>query len=192
MLGERRIRDGFPEYQRSEEETELVERAVRSESVVYEFATCDLAQHHFAPPVLSRLANLGVIDTHTKLKLLMAFQEGLSNAIEHGNLELQSAWKEEFDAEGNDMFKATKKQRLADPAYGGRIVCIESELKSGMLRITIKDQGKGFANAGLRPKYRELAPSETLHGRGLMLMNGALDEVHHNSVGNELTLIKYL
>jgi sigma-B regulation protein RsbU (phosphoserine phosphatase) len=110
--------------------------------------------------------------------------EMVTNAVEHGNLGISAAEKEEALADGR--FAGLLASRLAEPANAAKRVWIESRLADGELRVTVRDEGAGF-------DWRALAaavPGATLAGRGVLLARVHFDEVHWSERGNEVILVK--
>jgi anti-sigma regulatory factor (Ser/Thr protein kinase) len=124
------------------------------------------------------------------LKLRVAIQEALLNAVEHGNLELKSTWKEEFMPDGSDKFSFVRHERMQDPKYADRTVCLTSWFNRDTLEIVVKDEGKGFMHADKRPKVN--VDNVSCFGRGMTLIRNAVDEVKYSDGGSEITLIKRL
>lgn len=110
--------------------------------------------------------------------------EMITNAVEHGNLAISAAEKEQALLEGR--FAGLVASRLAVPANAAKRVWIESRAGDGELRVTVRDEGPGF-------DWRALAaaePGATLAGRGVLLARFHFDEVIWNERGNEVTLVK--
>ena len=96
------------------------------------------------------------------MSICIAAHEAVMNALEHGN------------------------QRDA-----GKHIRADWTIETDRVELSIEDEGDGF-----RP---EDVPDPTLPenrlnvcGRGLCLIRGAVDEVHHNPKGNKITMVKYL
>ncbi len=164
---------------------------LESESTVLNIPVSELAKMNYSVGLVEKLARAGTIDRTLKLRLQLAIQEAIANSLEHGSLELQSSWKDEFDDEGRDKFSLIKTQRLADPHYGARKIRIATNYKNCRLEISIRDEGKGFG-------LRENAPLDTdgrpvrCYGRGLAIITGTMDEVSFGHQGAEIVMVKYL
>jgi len=164
---------------------------LKSQSLYFEFSSAELARCRIQLPLIDKLWRLGIIEHALKMRLELAFGEALINALDHGNLELKSEWREEIDAQGIDRFSLMKQQRLTDSKYAKRKVFLEVHYTNGWLTIKIKDQGKGF----LRGKKELVAKSsDDLHcyGRGISIMNSLMDEIRFKAHGTELTMKKQL
>lgn len=90
--------------------------------------------------------------------------ELLSNAIEHGNLEIDFALKSTLLMQGRHH--AEIERRLHLPQYRDRVVKVAFQQNKRSIRLRIVDQGPGFDfEAALNAVRPALAPN----GRGLML-----------------------
>jgi len=177
---------------RSEEKiSDQIFRYVTKELVSYSFSSAELARLKMPVWLAHRLNACGKIDLSTKLKLQLAFDEALTNSLEHGNLELQSSWKEEFNADGLDKYSTTKRERLADPKYAEKRIFLEFEYSADTLSIKIKDQGKGFLPEATS-KFERGDEELLTHGRGVGLIYSLMDEVTYSAHGRELKMIKRL
>lgn len=94
----------------------------------------------------------------------------LNNAIEHGNLEIGYMAKTELLTEGS--FEDEIKKRLENPEYKNRKVHITFEKTPLELKVTIKDEGKGF---NWKP-YMNFDPVRITdpNGRGIAMANVAI------------------
>lgn len=177
---------------RNDERERATYRFVTSERTEMRFSCADVAQvSSISLPVVGRLAQSGMLSHTEALKIRLAVQEAVLNGLEHGNLELDSQWKEEIGQDGSDKFSSVRKDRLADPSYADRYVYVTLQFSDGSLEITVRDEGKGFLNSKVvqaNGKVDSLACS----GRGLALMSSAVDEVRFGKNGSVVTMIKRL
>jgi CheY-like chemotaxis protein len=114
-----------------------------------------------------------------------ALREALTNAIEHGNLEIGAALQEASDRTYDDVLKA----RMQQSPFSERRVHVDATLSRSEAVFIVRDEGPGFAWATFP------APDDVEHFRnpidkGLRLMRLFMDEVRFNEAGNEVTLIK--
>ena len=121
------------------------------------------------------------------LRIGVALHETLTNAIYHGNLELDSALRQEDETVFHDLAE----QRRGEPAYAARRVYLQATASREMVRYVIRDDGPGY------DVHRVADPTDDenlfrVGGRGLLLIRSFMDEVTHNARGNEITLVKYL
>jgi anti-sigma regulatory factor (Ser/Thr protein kinase) len=115
----------------------------------------------------------------------LALEEAFVNSIEHGNLELDSALRPE-DPLTEDLYEAARAKRLADPAYGGRLVKVELSMGPESARIVLEDQGPGFDTS----KVEEGPTGLDVSGKGFWLIKRPFDEAVYNDSGRRLTLVK--
>jgi serine/threonine-protein kinase RsbW len=93
--------------------------------------------------------------------LQLALEEGLANAVKHGN--------------------------QLNPAKQVKVEC--QLLDDCMIRVTIEDEGAGF-NPEEVPDPTDFANLDKPSGRGIVLMRAFMDEVLYNDRGNQLTFCK--
>jgi anti-sigma regulatory factor (Ser/Thr protein kinase) len=141
-------------------------------------------------PIVSRLIACSRLAENDALKLKLALQEAVLNAVEHGNLELESSWKEEVMSDGSDKFSHIRRHRMADPSYADRLVVVTSTFDGETIKIIVKDEGKGFLHAQ-KPAVA-VGDNLSCFGRGLTLISNAVDEVRYEDGGSQVTLIKRL
>lgn len=131
------------------------------------------------------LALMKICDDIDRLRVGTALVEALVNAIDHGNLELNSKLRED---DGN-TYRKLGQQRAKEAPYCHRRVHVTACFTPYDATFVIRDDGKGFDRAKLPdpsdPEYL-VRPS----GRGVMLMRTFMDDVQFNDIGNQITLIK--
>jgi len=146
--------------------------------------------HRFAGQVIAhleeQLRSMKYSDPTGMLRITMAVREAVANAIDHGNLELDSDMRDE-DGPG---YSELGSQRARMEPWMHRQVTITSRVTPDQVRYTVTDQGPGFDPSSLPDP---LDPENLLraHGRGLMLIRSFMDEVSHNETGNAITMVKY-
>jgi CheY-like chemotaxis protein len=118
------------------------------------------------------------------IQMTVALREALVNAMDHGNLELDSALRERDDGEYHRLARERRTQRK----YADRKVHIRSRESRDEAVYVIRDQGPGFDTSKL-PDPADPANLEKCSGRGLLLMRAFMAEVRHNDRGNEVTLV---
>ncbi len=131
------------------------------------------------------LADAGMCGPNDLLRVGVALNEALVNAIHHGNLEVSSELREESERAYND--KVAERRRL--PPYRDRRVHVTVRQTRDGVVYHIRDEGPGFDPRGL-PDPRDPAYLERPSGRGLLLIRNFMDEMRHNDVGNEITMVK--
>jgi len=133
----------------------------------------------------SHIRQLGICDEADIVRISTALQEGLINAIEHGNLELDSTLRELKD---NTYQKLGDERRQQEP-YRSRKVHVTAEFNREGCRWTIRDEGQGFDPASL-PDPRDPANLQRASGRGLLLIRTFMDEVAFNDNASEITMFR--
>ena len=84
-------------------------------------------------------------------------------------------------------------ERQKDPAYSGKKVIVEYVLSKNLIAYRVTDEGKGFDHKTMAIGAGQKASEEMLtHGRGLLLIQEAFDEVKFNDIGNQILAIKHL
>lgn len=133
------------------------------------------------------LEDYGLSSDRDRTRTGIALSEALSNAMIHGNLEVDSELRKNLT---DDYYKMIDQRRVTEP-YGSRRVDIVMRFSQASATFLIRDQGRGFDRAAVAdPTDVEnlLLPS----GRGILLMKAYCDTVAWNEAGNEVTLIKVL
>jgi len=115
--------------------------------------------------------------------------EALSNAFEHGNLDISGAEKIRLLEQGQQAWKDFLVSRLNDPRFRSRQINVTLLITEAMMRVGIRDEGSGFdyARRAASADPEELFRSS---GRGLLLIQSLMDEVVFNDVGNEISMAK--
>jgi anti-sigma regulatory factor (Ser/Thr protein kinase) len=119
------------------------------------------------------------------MRIAVALREAVVNAIYHGNLEVTSQLREDDQS----AFDRLVEQRLADAVFAARRVHVIARETRNDVTYVIRDEGRGFDPTTL-PDPTDPANLERSTGRGLFLIRTFMDEVRHNGVGNEITLVK--
>jgi anti-sigma regulatory factor (Ser/Thr protein kinase) len=141
------------------------------------------------PPLLAQLretaARLGLFDTGTADRVAVALTEALLNAIQHGNLELDSRLRQEDEA----TYDRTSEFRRRRPPYRDRRLHVRARFSHREAVYVIRDEGPGFDLSRL-PDPTDPVNLERTTGRGLLLIRAYMDEVAFNGAGNQITLTK--
>jgi CheY-like chemotaxis protein/anti-sigma regulatory factor (Ser/Thr protein kinase) len=131
------------------------------------------------------LVRLGLCDDTVRTRLGIALHEALINAIDHGNLELDSELRERDDV----GYQRLADQRRRQSPYMDRKVYVEIKITRDEAVYVVRDEGPGYDPSRL-PDPTDPANLEKICGRGLLLIRTFMDEVRHNASGNEITMIK--
>ena len=132
-----------------------------------------------------QLSTMRLCDDAQLLRVGVALHEALTNAIYHGNLELDSSLRQEDES----IFHLLADQRRQIEPYASRRVYVEAVVGHDVIRYRIRDEGPGF-DVGHVPDPTEVENLMRVGGRGLLLIRSFMDEVQHNATGNEITLVK--
>lgn len=118
------------------------------------------------------------------IRITIAVDEAVRNALYHGNLELSLARKD-----SNHTFADLARERLDQAPYRDRRIEILIVHERARSEFVIRDDGFGFdtstANDAIDPD--DLLKSD---GRGLLLMKSFMDSVKFNLAGNQVTMVK--
>ena len=124
-------------------------------------------------------------DEGDRIRVGVALEEALANALYHGNLEISSSLKDQDDR----AFYALAKERRELLPYRDRRIYVDARRGHEEVTVVIRDEGQGFDPATL-PDPTDPENLDRAHGRGLLLIRTFMDEVNHNPKGNEITLVK--
>jgi len=142
-----------------------------------------------APPLIQHLkrelGRLNWCDETDLMRIGVALDEAIANAITHGNLEGDSALREE----SLEDYQAFLGLRRTQSPYAERHVHVHATISPTEARYTVADEGPGFDPATL-PDPTDPANIERTYGRGLLLIRTFMDEVSHNESGNAITMVK--
>ena len=114
----------------------------------------------------------------------MGLHELIVNAIEHGNLELDSELKRRHD------YLEFLKRRSQEPRFRERRVTIEITIATEAFTCVIRDQGPGFDWCRL-PDPGNPENLFKPHGRGIIMAGNFFDEFSFNKSGNQVTVRKF-
>lgn len=141
------------------------------------------------PPLITyfqeQMARLQLCDQTTRVRVGVALEESLLNALFHGNLEVNSELRQEDDAAYHHL---AEERRHASP-YRDRRIHLRANLSRNEAVFVVRDEGPGFDPA-LLPDPTDPANLGRTSGRGLLLIQTFMDAISYNPSGNELTMIK--
>ena len=128
------------------------------------------------------LYNSDRISAEERSGLQTAMMELLFNAVEHGNCNIsyeeKNAW---LKARKNMMDLIKEKQN--NPDVAGKKIYITYNISLEKTQITIKDEGKGFDwRSRLEADFQA-----GLHGMGIKLSQGFVENMTYNDIGNEVS-----
>lgn len=117
----------------------------------------------------------------------VGLQELLINAVEHGNLEISAAMKQDLLLEGR--WREEVEARLEDPAYIDRVVILSFQRSERIISMTIQDDGQGFDYASY---ISNTSPVDGYRGRGIaMARDLSFTSITYHGAGNlvEATIV---
>ena len=139
------------------------------------------------PPLIAQLKDnvfrMSGSDETGLIQMTVALREALLNAMDHGNLELDSALREQDDHSYHNL----QRERRTQKPYADRRVYVTSRETRDAAVFVIRDEGPGFDVSKL-PDPTDPANLEKRSGRGLLLIRAFMSDVRHNERGNEVTL----
>lgn len=128
---------------------------------------------------------MGLFDEAERLRIGVALEEVLLNAMFHGNLELSSKLRED----DKPSYHETARTRAKELPFCNRRIFVGASLSPAGAQFTIRDEGLGF-NPKELPDPTDPANLNRVSGRGLLLMYTFMDGVAFNESGNEVRLTK--
>jgi CheY-like chemotaxis protein/anti-sigma regulatory factor (Ser/Thr protein kinase) len=135
--------------------------------------------------VQSLVSSIGLCDEASVIRVCIALEEALRNAMFHGNLELTSEQREGDAAEYQKLID----QRLSQEKFSRRRLHVTIDVTSTTGQFIVRDEGPGFDPTKL-PDPTDPENLEKVSGRGLLLMRTFMDELTFNSSGNQVTMVK--
>ena len=132
------------------------------------------------------MGQMEVIDKNGLIRVGTALHEVLSNAIQHGNLEVSSDLRELPDPMA---YWNLVERRRGEAPYRDRRVHLTARLSRREVGFVVRDEGPGFDVSRL-PDPKDPANLAKSSGRGLLLVRTFMDDVGFNAAGNEITLTK--
>ncbi|MBI1901572.1 MAG: response regulator [Planctomycetia bacterium] len=136
------------------------------------------------------LTSMGFCDATERVRIGVALEECLLNALYHGNLQLSPAElpARQWHSLADWTPTLADQRRLEDP-YKDRKIHVAVHIDDRELRIVVRDEGPGF-DVNRLPNPDDPANLVSTQ-RGLRLIHSFMDEVRYNGSGNEVTLIKF-
>ncbi len=161
-------------------------KGLQKETRHFSFRSDELDIGSIIRHLTDRLVPMGFASPTNVDVISMAFHEALVNALEHGNLELDSSMKSDMFSE-TDPYTTLRLKRLSDEHFASRTVDVLMESTPEIFAVTITDQGPGFDTS--RVAYAAEDSLHRLTGRGLAMIQMVMDEVTFNETGNQIRLV---
>lgn len=122
--------------------------------------------------------------------MTMGLYEALSNAIEHGNLNLKKEISRENKVDVLDSFIKEKMEKLKLPEFANKKIKIKYLYTSDKFQFSIMDEGNGFDYKDFLKRIDQNIYNDSLN-KGLFLIKNVVHEIEFNDKGNEIKLIYY-
>lgn len=129
---------------------------------------------------------IGLCDQASGIRVSVALEEALNNALFHGNLDLKSDLRN-LPADAYQEFVG---QRIRSAPFCTRSIHVRANITPEAGTFIVRDEGPGFDPESL-PDPTDPGNIEKASGRGLLLMHTFMDSIEFNKLGNEVTMIKY-
>lgn len=135
--------------------------------------------------IQDQIAAMKLCDQNGLIRVGIALEEAVLNAMYHGNLEVSSSLRQEDERQFSNL--VAERRRTAP--YRDRRLRVVASLTADRAQFTVADDGPGFDPKTL-PDPTDPVNLERVGGRGLLLIQTFMDEVRFNAKGNEITLIQ--
>ena len=141
--------------------------------------------HALSAQVRDTMRAMRIFPENDRLRISIAFEESLLNALYHGNLEVDSSLRDDDYGAYEDLARRRSLQR----PYIDRQLYVDISLTQQAARFSVRNEGPGFDPEAIpdptEPEYLN-RPS----GRGMLLMRSFMDEVHYSEGGRQVTMMK--
>lgn len=124
-----------------------------------------------------------LMDSTSRVRLGVAMEHALFNAMVRGNLEMS---RDDFPV----VTSENASQRNRQSPYDARRVYVHILVTSEKCQLTIRDDGPGF-DVSIVPKAGDPESFKDGIGRGLVLMTTFMDQVEFTTDGRQVTMIKH-
>jgi CheY-like chemotaxis protein len=141
--------------------------------------------------VQDAMESVDLVDEGERIRVGVALEEAILNAMYRGNLELTSdqlrdAWQLE---DGGQSYYDLLETRRQSPRFRDRRVHVAAAVSRAEARCTVRGDGAAF-QPSMTPSPNDSAVLDGDRDRGLMLINTFMDEVTFDTGGNEITMVK--
>lgn len=141
--------------------------------------------HALSAQVRDTMRAMRIFPENDRLRISIAFEESLLNALYHGNLEVDSELRDQDHCAYEDLAR----RRSLQPPYIDRQLHVDISLTQEAVKFSVRDEGPGFDPEAIPdptdPEYLD-RPS----GRGMLLMKSFMDELSYDDGGRQVTMMK--
>lgn len=167
------------------------QHALRRADLAWSFGTVEAADTEQVWRLLES-SLCGLIGAHMDFSCLgMAVTEALTNAVEHGNLEMDSALKDRGD-DGLIRFFQERERRLQNPLYSSRRVRVAIEVQGNVVCVRIRNEGRGCDPDELVRSADGSSHGSIASGYGLAMIESLVDEISLSADGRTISLSRIL
>jgi CheY-like chemotaxis protein len=125
-------------------------------------------------------------DELDRLRIRLAVEEALLNALYRGNLEVSSRLQVSDPSAYDELVRT----RMAEAPYCNRRTFVSWSISRDGMEITVRDEGPGFDPQSAEGRS-DSVDFDTVFGRGTLIMRTFMDEARYSPSGNEVTLVKH-
>ena len=141
--------------------------------------------HALSGQVRDTMRAMRIFPENDRLRISIAFEESLLNALYHGNLEVSSDLRYEDQTAYEDL---ARRRSLQEP-YIDRQLYVDISLTQDAVRFSVRDEGSGFDPQTITdptdPEYLDRP-----NGRGMLLMKSFMDELTYSESGRHVMMMK--
>ncbi len=140
-----------------------------------------------APTIEHLQSHMTAWDETDRLRIGVALDESLLNAMHHGNLEVDSRLRDVGDGSAYEQ-EIVKKNQIKP--FCDRRVKVDAEISETCIKLFVKDEGPGYTPDLIAdPTNTENLGKPS--GRGLLLIRTFMNSVTYNESGNEIRMVKH-
>ena len=141
--------------------------------------------HALSGQVRDTMRAMRIFSENDRLRISIAFEESLLNALYHGNLEVSSDLRYEDQTAYEDL---ARRRSLQEP-YIDRQLYVDISLTQDGVRFSVRDEGSGFDPQTI-PDPTDPEYLDRPNGRGMLLMKSFMDELTYSESGCHVTMMK--
>jgi CheY-like chemotaxis protein len=131
------------------------------------------------------LLAMQLCDATGAIRVGMALEQALLNALYHGTLEVGMALRRNDE----DYFRQMVEQRRVQAPYRNRRIRVLATITRDEATYVVLDQGPGFDPSKL-PNPTDQENLNRSSGRGVLLIRTFMDRVTFSPTGNQITMVK--
>lgn len=129
------------------------------------------------------VASMNVCDSSQRVRLGVALENALTNAMIRGNLEIGPT-------DNNVVDRELVQRRMGEAPYNNRKVHVDTVMDRKKVEFTVRDEGPGF-DVSRVPDLGDPAAFREGSRRGLVLIKTFMDEVEFDEKGNRVRMVKH-